>query len=159
MESVSYKLGSYSLRELKGVHPDLVRVVKLAIEFTVRDFTVLDGLRTIEEQQEYVRTGVSWTMASKHLAQEDGLSHAVDLVPYINGKLRWETEPCLEVARAVALAAQGEGVALRWGGCWERLDNSDRHPALMVEEYTTRRRRQGRRPRVDMPHFELIMEN
>ncbi len=155
---MGYKLGHHSLSELKGVHPDLVQVVKLAIESTVRDFTVLDGLRTTEEQQEYVRAGVSWTMASRHLAQEDGLGHAVDLVPYINGKLRWEVDPCLEVARAVATAARGEGVALRWGGCWERLDTSNRDPGLMVEEYTTRRRRQGRRPRVDMPHFELIME-
>ena len=34
-----FTLGSASLKELKGVHPDLVAVVKRAIELTVQDFS------------------------------------------------------------------------------------------------------------------------
>ena len=46
---MSYSLGRNSLRELKGVHPDLVCVVKRAIEITKQAFTVHDGARTLDE--------------------------------------------------------------------------------------------------------------
>ena len=152
---MTYILGKHSRREFKGVHPDLIRVAERAIEITEQDFTNHDGIRMDEEQREYVRTGVSRTMASKHLRQPDGYGHAMDLVPYINGKLRWEMEACYEIARAVQKAARELGVPIRWGGCWGRLDTSTRDPALLVEEYVTRRRRQGRRPFIDGPHYEL----
>lgn len=148
---MTYKLGTHSRRELKGVHADLVAVVKHAIKITGQDFTVHDGLRTIEEQREYVRRGVSRTMRSKHL---EGL--AVDLVPYINGKLRWELDACYDIALAVRTAAEELGVPIRWGGPWARLDTDDRAPSLMVEEYAAKRRRQGRRAFIDAVHYELV---
>ena len=153
-----YKLGKHSLRELKGVRPELVWVVRRAIKLTTQDFTVLDGLRTIKEQEEYVHRGVSQTMESMHLPQEDGYSHAVDLVPYINGKLRWELEACYEIALAMREASRLQTVEIdiRWGGCWQRLDNNSRDPALMVEEYVARKRRQNKRAFIDAPHYELI---
>lgn len=153
---MAYKLGRHSLKELSNVHPDLVRVVKRAIAITEQDFTVHDGGRTIEEQREYVRRGVSQTMKSNHLVQEDGYGHAVDLVPYINRRLRWELEACYAIALAMRQAAKELKVQLRWGGCWRRLDTSDLDPALMVKEYISKRRRQGRRPFVDAPHYELV---
>ena len=153
---MSYYLGRHSIAELGGVHPELVRVVNAAIRITEQDFTVLDGARTIEEQREYVARGVSRTMKSRHLIQDDGYGHAVDLVPYINGKVRWELEPCYVVARAVRQAAQGLGSGIRWGGCWSRLDTSDIHPARMVKEYIADRRRQVRRPFVDAVHYGLV---
>lgn len=157
MARVRYKLGKHSRSELRGVHPDLVGVVRLAIRLTDQDFTVHDGLRTIEEQLEYCRRGVSQTMASMHLPQEeDGKGHAVDLVPFINGKMRWELVPCYNIAVAMRQAAREKGVAIRWGGCWQRLDDDTREPALMVEEYVSKRRRRGRRPFIDAPHFELM---
>ena len=86
-----FKLGKRSKRELEGVHPDLVRVVKTAIKLSDIDFTVTDGLRTISEQAELVKRGASKTMRSNHLKQlETGYGHAVDLVGLLNGKARWE---------------------------------------------------------------------
>ncbi len=152
---MTYILGKGSRRELKGVHPKLVKVVRRAIKITEQDFTVVDGLRTFAEQEEYVRTGVSWTLKSMHLPQKDKYGHAVDLVPYINGKVRWELGPCYVIARAVRQAAKDEGVPILWGGCWQRLDGVSTDPELMVEEYISKRRRQGRRPTVDGPHYQL----
>jgi peptidoglycan L-alanyl-D-glutamate endopeptidase CwlK len=43
---MTYKLGARSIANLRGVHPDLVAVVKRAIELTPIDFTVTEGLRT-----------------------------------------------------------------------------------------------------------------
>ena len=74
---MSYKLGKGSLSKLEGVDERMVAVVKYAIGVTKQDFSVICGLRTIEEQRELVAKGASKTMKSKHL---DGL--AVDLMAY-----------------------------------------------------------------------------
>ncbi|MBU3700098.1 MAG: M15 family metallopeptidase [Candidatus Kapabacteria bacterium] len=146
-----YVLGAGSLRELKGVHPDLVKVVKRAIELTTQDFTVHDGLRTIEEQREYVARGASTTLASRHLT-----GHAVDLVPYINGKLRWEWPPIYAIAEAVRTAAVELNVPIRWGGAWDIDFTASTDPIDdLVSDYIGRRRRQNKKAFIDGPHFEL----
>lgn len=156
---MTYILGHRSRNELEGVHPRLVAVVERAIEITSVDFAVHDGLRTGEEQREYVARGVSQTMDSKHLPQPDGYGHAVDLVPWINGQLRWEWPPIFDVAVAVHIVSRELGVPLRWGGVWDR-PLAQLNLGLLeqeVERYVERRRAAGaRRVMIDGPHFELV---
>lgn len=158
--SMSFSLGPKSLAELRGVHPRLVECVHLAIDRSVVDFGVHDGLRTAQEQREYVRVGTSTTMNSKHLTQVDGFGHAVDLVPYINGKLRWEWEPIYRIAAAMCSAARELNVSLRWGGVWDRRFPQDFKGSVgdmrfQVEGYVARRRKENKRAFIDGPHFEL----
>ena len=155
-ETSGFKLGKKSEAELKGVHPDMVAVVRRAIEITTQDFIVMDGLRTKAEQAEYVRRGVSQTMNSKHRVQADGYGHAVDLVPYINGKPRWEWDAIYPICEAVRIAAKELGVPIRWGGAWIRLDTSKKAPEVLVNEYGAMRRSQGRKAFTDGPHYELL---
>lgn len=150
-----YALGRKSLRELEGVHPDLVKVVHMAISTTEADFSVHDGLRTEAEQREYVATGVSHTMKSKHLKQADGYGHAVDLVPYINGKLRWEWPPIYKIFKAVREAADKLGVPIRWGGCWQTINTTTSDPEEFIRLYVKKRKAQGKKAFLDGPHFEL----
>jgi peptidoglycan L-alanyl-D-glutamate endopeptidase CwlK len=161
---MAFSFGARSRAELAGVHPTLVLVCERAIAASPVDFAVHDGLRTIEQQREYVRTGVSKTLASKHLVQADGFGHAVDLVPYINGKLRWEPAPLYEIAVVIRAAAMHEGLELTWGAVWDRqLDElgvegnySDaRKLEIEVGLYVERRRRWGKQAFLDMPHFEV----
>jgi peptidoglycan L-alanyl-D-glutamate endopeptidase CwlK len=63
---MSIILGARSLGRLEGVHPDLVRIVKTAAAMSNLDFTVLEGLRTVERQKELVKQGASKTMKSRH---------------------------------------------------------------------------------------------
>lgn len=152
---MTFKLSRRSMGELKGVHPDLVAVTKRALELSSVDFAVHDGLRTDAEQAHYVDTGVSQTLHSMHLKQSDGYGHAVDLVPVVNGKLRWEWAPIYEVAKAVRQAAEELGVRIRWGGCWQVINTTTLDPRELVEAYAAKRRRRGRRAFMDGPHFEL----
>jgi len=147
----TYKLGNRSLKELDGVHEDLIKVVKRAIEITAQDFSVHDGIRTLEEQKKLVERGASKTLQSRHIT-----GHAVDLVPYINGKLRWEWEPIYIIADAVKTAALEFDIPIRWGGCWDvSFTDSDETPEDLVSDYITRRRSEGKRAFVDGPHYEL----
>lgn len=111
-----YKLGSRSLANLEGVHPDLIKVVKRAIEITNQDFTVLEGLRSFARQEELLRKGFSKTMNSRHLT-----GHAVDIAPWVNGAISWDWNFYPEVARAMKEAAKELGVDIEWGGNWERF--------------------------------------
>lgn len=148
---MGFKLGTKSLRELKGVHPDLVKVVKRAIELTPQDFSVHDGIRTLEEQKELVSRGVSKTLNSRHIS-----GHAVDLVPYINGKLRWEWEPIYQIADAVRQAACELEVPIRWGGAWDcNFTEEEDAPEDIVTDYSARRKKAGKKAFLDGPHFEL----
>ncbi len=74
---MNFRLSQRSLDRLSGVKPQLVAVVRRAIELTTVDFGVTEGLRTIETQRRYVDTGKSQTMDSRHLTGD-----AVDLVAY-----------------------------------------------------------------------------
>ncbi len=146
-----YVLGKGSLAKLVGVHPDLVKVVKRAIELSPVDFAVHEGLRSLETQKEYVRRGVSKTMESRHLT-----GHAVDLLPYIGGQLRWEWPPLFLIAVAVDRAATELGVIIRWGGVWDKFMTEYGGSAeLMKKEVDAYCARHPGPDFIDGPHFEL----
>jgi peptidoglycan LD-endopeptidase CwlK len=111
---MGFKLGTRSLERLKGVHPDLVKVVKLAIEKSEIDFTVGEGLRTIETQRKYVAEGKSKTMNSRHLT-----GHAVDLWPLVNGSVTWDWKYYYPMAEAMKNAAKELNIQIEWGGDWK----------------------------------------
>lgn len=108
-----FKLSDKSLEKLNGVHPDLVSVVKLAIDLTEVDFVVLEGLRSKDRQRELVNKGASKTMNSRHIT-----GHAVDLGAYV-GEIRWDWPLYDKIAKAMKEAAYQINVKIEWGGDWK----------------------------------------
>ena len=106
-----YTLGKRSLQNLSGVHPDLVAVVKRAIEITEQDFSVIEGIRNINRQRELVKAGKSTTMNSRHLT-----GHAVDISPW---PISWDWDYFYPIADAMKQAAEELEVDLEWGGDWK----------------------------------------
>ena len=154
---MSFKLSSRSLGKLEGVHPDLVETVKKAIDRTKIDFGVTYGVRSLEEQQRLFNMGRSQTLKSKHLIQDSGFSHAVDLVAYDGSEVVWEINVYDDIADAMASAAKEIGRTIRWGAAWHIEDIGDYEGSMedAMNEYVDLRRSQGRRPFIDGPHFEL----
>ena len=113
---MSFKLGNKSLKNLSGVHPDLVRVVKQAIILTPIDFAVTEGVRTIERQKMLVESGASRTMNSQHL-----VGRAVDLAAFVDGKVSWDLPLYHKLAQAMKAASNYCMVEIRWGGDWENF--------------------------------------
>ena len=135
-----YKLSERSLNSLKGVNPNLVKVVERAIELTEQDFLVLEGVRS--KEQCYINYGkgrtasqcsakgvptkyaqpnlskVTWLnnpLASKHVTGD-----AVDLVP---SPVDWNTiSKFTTISKAMKQAAKELGVDLEWGGDWTKKD-------------------------------------
>ena len=134
---MGFKLGKTSLARLQGVDETLVNVVKRAIEISEVDFSVLEGVRTLERQRELYEQGrtapgkiVTWTMKSRHIEGK-----AVDLVPY---PLDWnDLDKFNKIKDAMFQAAKELDVNLRWGADWDG-DGNYREKG----EY-------------DSPHFEI----
>lgn len=150
---MSYVLSARSLKRLEGVHPDMVKLVKRAIEITGQDFVVQEGLRALATQKEYMKRGVTRTMASKHLKQSDGYGHAVDLVPIIKGQPRWEWPIIYPIAAAMRQASIELNIPIRWGGVWDRkIEELSENMKSEVEKYCVRHPGPDF---LDGPHYEL----
>lgn len=148
---MTFKFSQASLTRLGTVHPDMQRVARRAIELSPVDFSITQGLRTLDEQkrlygkgrtpaqcraagvpESYARPGekqVTWTLKSNHLS-----GNAIDVAPFVAGKLEYDDSGKLglwpKIAKAFKDAAKELGVSIEWGGDWTKTK--------------------------DRPHFELV---
>lgn len=160
--------GKASEERLKGLHPDLVKVIKRALQLCEQDFTIIEGVRT--DEQCFINFGkgrtanqcvaggapsryanpkagkVTWltkALSSNHRKKSDGYGHAVDIYPYpvnlVLGAKPKEYEPLFDkIAKAMFAAAKELKIKIRWGADWD-LDNLPRE-----------------RGETDNPHFEVV---
>ncbi|MDF3736514.1 M15 family metallopeptidase [Enterobacter hormaechei] len=130
MQTNNFKFSQRSENNLKGVNPDLVKVIRRALEITPVDLIVIGGLRTQAGQKEMDPTGKSQTMNSRHLT-----GHAVDIIPV---NTTWKIEEFKPLLKAVKQAADEQGLKLRFGINWKN------DPALPIETKF-----------IDAPHVEI----
>jgi len=104
-------LNTRSNEKLEGVHPDLVRVVKLAAHYTEHDFIITEGLRTIERQKVLFAKGLSKTMNSRHIT-----GHAIDFAPVVDGEITWKWPAFKPIADVFKRASAELLVPIVWGG-------------------------------------------
>ena len=108
-------LSDTSVQRLSGVHPDLVRVVDRAAKITSNDFVVVDGVRTLAQQEQKMKAGLSTTMHSRHLS-----GHAVDLAPLLGSSIPWDDKAkFLDLAEVMKKAADMENVPITCGADWK----------------------------------------
>jgi len=148
-----FKLSERSRSELVGVKAELIACVEYAIQHSKVDFFVDEGVRTLEEQKRKLAENRTKTLKSKHLTGD-----AVDLVALIRNKACWEIAVYEKIADAMKQAAIYHNIKMRWGGAWVIKDMKT-WEGTMREAHLTYigvRRREGRTPFVDGPHFELM---
>lgn len=94
----------------------MLAVCDKALSYGVLDFTVLPdgGVRSVKRQKELVAKGASKTLKSKHLIQNDGYGHAIDLAPY---PIDWQDHKRFkDLSKLMKRAAQELGIEIEWGG-------------------------------------------
>lgn len=111
-----FKFSESSEKKFNGVHPDLVRVARLALKYSPIDFKITEGLRSIKRQKELVEIGASQTMNSRHIT-----GHAIDFAALLNGFVRWDWPLYEKIANAFKLASADLGIPIVWGGDWRTL--------------------------------------
>lgn len=109
-----FKFSNRSEENLRGVHPDLVKVTRRALELTSIDFMVIEGKRTEARQRDLVKSKKSQTMNSRHLT-----GHAVDCAPLVGCEIPWNDWSKFRlVADAMLQAGDELGIDVEWGGNW-----------------------------------------
>lgn len=108
-----FRFSKTSMARLVTIEPRLQSVVRRALEITTIDFSVICGIRSLVEQRKAVSAGTSTTMNSRHLT-----GHAVDLAPFVGGKISWDWDHYRILAPHVKAAAKELSVPIEWGGDW-----------------------------------------
>lgn len=112
----NFKFSQRSENNLKGVNPDLVKIVRRALQLSPVDFGITEGLRTVERQRQLVAAGKSQTMNSRHIS-----GHAVDVFAYPTSTGSWEWKYYEQIATAFKQAAKELDIPVEWGGDWKTL--------------------------------------
>ena len=154
---MAFVLSKRSQSRLEGVHPSLVEVVHKALQKSSVDFGVTQGVRDLETQKKLMAAGRSQTLKSLHLPQDDGFSHAVDVVCYLDGEVCWELPVYDRVADAFKAASEDVGLTLKWGCAWHtHLTNNSKSALELREDYVALRMSQSRKSFLDGPHYQIM---
>ena len=146
-----YNFGQRSIDNLKGVHPTLVLLMNASIKDSPCDFTIVQGVRTTEQQKEFY----SWGRTKKnpntgkmdrvtnadgvknksnHQVKSDGFGHAVDLYPFFDGKVQISHPETIKklklISEHIKKVAKSMNIKIVWGGDFKKM--------------------------YDPPHFELV---
>jgi peptidoglycan LD-endopeptidase CwlK len=128
------KFSPKSIERLSTCHDDLQRLFKAVVEHF--DCTVLEGHRDEIAQNKAYQEGKSqlrWPNGNHNKLP----SLAVDVMPY---PIDWnDRERMTLFAGYVVGVARGMGIAIRWGGDW------DRNTQVKDNKFD------------DLPHFELVL--
>ena len=125
---MSFRFGASSEENLVGVDGGLVTVARRTLTTTPQDFSIFEGLRLLARQKLLVASGASRTLNSFHIADAQGVGHALDLVPYVGGHLQWQLPLSLKIIVSLREAGIALGIALISGIVWDRkLHELDPH--------------------------------
>jgi peptidoglycan L-alanyl-D-glutamate endopeptidase CwlK len=138
------KFGKTSIDNLRTAHIDLQLICSEAIK--IYDFSVIEGLRSDVKQKEYYDKGLSKCdgvdTKSKHQANSDGVSMAVDIAPY---PIDWSDTSRFFYLAGIMMSVSDKLYKkgyikhkLRWGRDWD-----------MDSKFDDNRFN-------DYPHFELV---
>jgi peptidoglycan L-alanyl-D-glutamate endopeptidase CwlK len=137
-----------------------VAVVKRALELSSVDFSVVEGLRSKARQAQLVASGASRTMNSRHL-----IGQAVDIAPYVGGRIRWDWPLFYPIAEAMRAASLEIAFPVIWGACWDRVwSDTTLAPLRESQLYSERwhaahpnpRDDQQQGPLIDGPHWQTL---
>jgi peptidoglycan L-alanyl-D-glutamate endopeptidase CwlK len=121
-----------SRAKLDSCHRDLQLICERVIQYY--DFSVLEGYRSGDRQNELFRQGKSKLKSGQSKHNQDP-SRAVDIAPY---EIDWDNAKRFYLLAGMMFQAANDlGIKIRWGGDW---DGDWDH---------------GDQSFMDLPHFEL----
>ena len=143
-----YRFGEKSMHHLYSAHPVLIMLAKRVLSYGVMDFSVIEGHRSTDRQQQLFKEGKTHIDGFRKLGKHNQMpSLAIDVLPYpqsVNGVKNWDDRHRFCVLAGMFFAAAAEldianhGFSLRWGGDWDGDGNNQ------DSNFD------------DLPHFELV---
>lgn len=116
-----FSFSKRSRDSLIRVHSDLVLVMFRALQLSPIDFIITEGERSLKRQRALIASGDSQLknpQSSRHIANSQGIVHAVDFVPWVDGHVSWEWWHFDPVGAAIKRASVELTIPVEWGGDW-----------------------------------------
>lgn len=110
---MTHQFGLQSKANLSTVHKSLQDLFYAAIGEAPYDFSITEGLRSLERQKQLFKDGKSKTMNSRHLT-----GNAVDVCIIIDGKASWDFDKYVELAEYIKKIAVAVNVPIVCGCDW-----------------------------------------
>ena len=147
------KLTQESEAILNEINDNLAKVVRKAADISSLEFQVLEGKRTLKEQEKLFEVGVSSSEPYLY-------GYAVGLIAVIGNRPILEHEPYDDVAECMKIAATELGIKIKWGGAphWQNLTTYKGFMEDLTNEYIDLQRHKGVRPIINVHHFELALD-
>ena len=111
---MTHHFGLQSKAKLNTVHKSLQDLFYAAIGEAPYDFSITEGLRSLDRQKQLFKEGKSKTMNSRHLT-----GNAVDVCIIIDGKASWDYNDYIKLADYIKKISIAVNVPIVWGGDWE----------------------------------------
>lgn len=105
-----------SVKNLAGLHPDLVKFITTLHDESHIDFEIIHGLRTQKQEDEYVAQGKSQTSHSRHIH-----GFAVDIAVLVLGEIDWNSANYVIIGDVAKCVSSELGIPVVWGGGWKTL--------------------------------------
>jgi peptidoglycan L-alanyl-D-glutamate endopeptidase CwlK len=119
---MGFEFSTTSQRKLDTCENDLRIVLENTLALGVIDISVLEGVRERRLQDIYFKDGVSklrWPESKHNVLTRIDKSRAVDIAPYVRGKLSFDIGHCCFLAGLILATAKHLGISIRWGGNWD----------------------------------------
>lgn len=130
MTTGNFKFGPKSLKALEGVKPPLVVLANEVLKRSKINFSISEGVRSLERQKQLFAEKKTLTLKSKHLS-----GNAIDFAAFIDGKLSWDKQYYDYLGELFETTAKDLGINIKWGGRFKMANG---------------------KPFYDGPHVELV---
>lgn len=141
-----FSFSNSSLDKLNTCHPDLIKIMQMAISISKVDFGIAEGKRSPARQNLLYKKGLSRidgiTKKGKHNMDP---SEAVDIYAFYEGKAQWDDIHAaylggiIETCAAILYMRCEISHLIRWGANWD-------NDGILVYDHDLK----------DLPHFELV---
>jgi peptidoglycan L-alanyl-D-glutamate endopeptidase CwlK len=120
---MEYQFGKTSQARLEKTPPRSQLVFRAALAQGLMDISIIQGVRTREEQDRFYEQGrskVQWPDGKHNIKDPGEKAKAVDAGPYINGKITYDHRHCCYLSGLVQGIGRSLGGKIRWGGNWDQ---------------------------------------
>jgi len=122
-----FKFSKTSQDKLNTCHPDLIRLMEVALKTSPMDFSIICGHRGEKEQNEAVKAGTS-KLDYPHGKHNKLPSLAVDIAPY---PIDWnDLQRFADLAKHIKKTANNLDISIWWGGDWRALKDFPHYELL-----------------------------
>jgi peptidoglycan L-alanyl-D-glutamate endopeptidase CwlK len=124
----AFKFSKNSLEKLNSVDGRLKTLANVVLTRSEVDFSITEGIRSLERQKELYAAKKSLTMKSKHLEGK-----AIDFAVIVKGEISWDKYYYDYLGQLFEAVALELNIPIKWGGRFKNAQGKPFYDGVHVE--------------------------